>query len=519
MKRSVRRVIVPALALIALSPADRAFAQPRNFPHGMGAVPPPAEVYDAAPSQPLYRAAVPVRVDLSPFAPKPDTQGQQGSCTAWATTFAARTILGTLGGAAKEATFSPAFTFNLGKRLQAAKYSNTSMDCQSGLMIPIALDLLRDRGAMPWAQFPYDASRCDRQPTAEEASSAARARIGGWATLETRDGVRQALAQSRPVVFSMSLGQPFFTWTGKQTYSYTTSSPSDGLHAMTIVGYDDEKSAFRVINSWGSDWGDQGYFWLGYDSFDALARWQGRLQAYSVVPLESGAQPVGPVIEEATPELALTALRNGLTCGDIAWQKQGPRYAVQGYVGSAAEKATIAQAIEKAAPGAAVSLEVLPWPQCEVRRRLTNFQSGVPISLTANSRTVRPGTNGTADLRQGDFFTLAAGADASAKHLTVIYIQADGTAVPLYDAAPAAGSSGARGVELGTGPAMYRVSAPFGPEAIVAVASDGPVFRNLPSSGVAERQFLDMLNRHLMEATQKGRPIRVASLLLTTRPQ
>lgn len=507
------------LLAVAVAGGSPASAQPRNFPFGMGAVPPPPEVYDAAPSQPMLRAAVPVRVDLSPFAPKPDTQGQQGSCTAWATTFAARTILGTLGGAAKEATFSPAFTFNLGKQLQAAKYGNTSMDCQAGLMIPVALDLLRDKGAVPWARFPYDASRCDRLPTAEENSLAGRARIGGWSTLESRDAVRQALAQSRPVVFSMSLGQPFFTWSGKQTYTYTTSSPTDGLHAMTIVGYDDEKSAFRVINSWGADWGDQGYFWLGYDSFDALARWQGRLQAFAVVPVAGAASPIKPVIEEASPELALTAIRNSLTCGDLVWRKQGAGYVVNGYVGSAAELAAITAAVQKAAPGASLSLEVLPWPQCEVRRRLTSFQAGIPLSLTANNAVVEPGRNGTADLRQEDFFTLAAGTDAATRYLTVVYIQADGTAVPLYDAAPPAGAAGTRQIELGTGAAMYRVSAPFGPEAVVAVASDGPVFRNLPASGVAERQFLDMLNRHLMEATQKGRPIRVASLLLTTRPR
>ena len=85
-KRAARGMIAPSGALLALALAwsGPAYAQPRNFPFGMGAVPPPVEVYDAAPSQPMFRAAVPVRVDLSPYAPKPDTQGQQGSCTAWA---------------------------------------------------------------------------------------------------------------------------------------------------------------------------------------------------------------------------------------------------------------------------------------------------------------------------------------------------------------------------------------------------------------------------------------------------
>jgi len=43
----------------------------------------------------------------------------------------------------------------------------------------------------------------------------------------------------------------------------------EGYHAMTIVGFDDNKSksgqnipSFKIINSWGSSWGDNGYLWV-----------------------------------------------------------------------------------------------------------------------------------------------------------------------------------------------------------------------------------------------------------------
>ena len=38
---------------------------------------------------------------------------------------------------------------------------------------------------------------------------------------------------------------------------------------MTIVGYDDYKygGSFRVVNSWGREWGDNGYFWMKYSDF------------------------------------------------------------------------------------------------------------------------------------------------------------------------------------------------------------------------------------------------------------
>ena len=39
-----------------------------------------------------------------------------------------------------------------------------------------------------------------------------------------------------------------------------------------IVGYDDTRSAFKVINSWGTDWGIGGYGWIDYESSRSLIR-------------------------------------------------------------------------------------------------------------------------------------------------------------------------------------------------------------------------------------------------------
>ncbi len=49
---------------------------------------------------------------------------------------------------------------------------------------------------------------------------------------------------------------------------------SEGGHAMTIIGYDDYKfgGAFRIVNSWGSDYGDNGYIWMKYSDFKKYAQ-------------------------------------------------------------------------------------------------------------------------------------------------------------------------------------------------------------------------------------------------------
>lgn len=64
------------------------------------------------------------------------------------------------------------------------------------------------------------------------------------------------------------------------------SDSTEGGHCMTIVGYDDdiwsdinnngvvdpgEKGAFKIANSWGSDWGNNGFLWLSYDALNPVS--------------------------------------------------------------------------------------------------------------------------------------------------------------------------------------------------------------------------------------------------------
>ena len=40
---------------------------------------------------------------------------------------------------------------------------------------------------------------------------------------------------------------------------------------MILVGYSDRRQAFKVMNSWGTEWGDGGFAWISYRAISKLS--------------------------------------------------------------------------------------------------------------------------------------------------------------------------------------------------------------------------------------------------------
>lgn len=51
-------------------------------------------------------------------------------------------------------------------------------------------------------------------------------------------------------------------------------------HAIVIVSYDDEKRLVEFRNSWGSQWGNNGYAYIDYDTFKKIVWWD---DTYAVI--------------------------------------------------------------------------------------------------------------------------------------------------------------------------------------------------------------------------------------------
>jgi C1A family cysteine protease len=76
------------------------------------------------------------------------------------------------------------------------------------------------------------------------------------------DAVKTALTEHGPLIMTMHVYYDFMYY-GGGVYTHTSGS-YDGDHAILTVGYDDANQCFIVKNSWGTGWGESGFFRIAY---------------------------------------------------------------------------------------------------------------------------------------------------------------------------------------------------------------------------------------------------------------
>ncbi|MET0019887.1 MAG: C1 family peptidase [Candidatus Thiodiazotropha sp. 6PLUC1] len=208
--------------------------------------------------------SLPASIDLSGNFPQPGNQGTQGSCVGWATGYALKSYHEKVEEqwAFSEATiFSPAWVYN---------QINGGED--RGSRIDQAFELMINRGAATWQNMPYDNTNFTRQPTQQAISQAANYRASEYRAITSAQQMKAALANRSPVVAGIIVYDDLQRLNGPNSvYNSTTGEPSGG-HAVTLVGYDDNQygGAFKIINSWGTGWGDNGFFWLPYNMIGSV---------------------------------------------------------------------------------------------------------------------------------------------------------------------------------------------------------------------------------------------------------
>lgn len=89
-------------------------------------------------------------------------------------------------------------------------------------------------------------------------------RLDGYTTLGNTADQKNWLDQIGPLVVGMDIYSDFYAWSGTSPYIQSPSATYQGGHVMLAVGYDDTLQCWIVKNSWGTGFGDQGYYLIGY---------------------------------------------------------------------------------------------------------------------------------------------------------------------------------------------------------------------------------------------------------------
>mgnify|MGYP000165858937 FL=1 len=318
MKRHIKFISIALATMLSLSVgavSAKAATNPFNLNYAMGAIkdtqtPVLDENSENAPSGAVLLPSS-VDLSLSESFPSVGNQGSVGSCTAWASTyyqFGYQVASMNSWDAKNDPTkqFSPKWTYNL---------CNNGIN--KGSLYSTIYSVLANQGAVRYSEF-------------APSGVATRAEYGTW-YLDT-EGMKRALQYrisdyehlcfadveaSTPITNSKSAclnvmksllnsGNvlTFQTDFGEWDYMKLSSQYNSALngqyvcikhydpdnkwsgHAMAIVGYDDnisydlnedgiiqnyEKGAFKIVNSWGEQYGNDGYMWVMYDALNRVS--------------------------------------------------------------------------------------------------------------------------------------------------------------------------------------------------------------------------------------------------------
>jgi C1A family cysteine protease len=135
-------------------------------------------------------------------------------------------------------------------------WGSTAGGCSGGYLSS-AYNYIRDKGAINESAFPYKGTNlpCNN-------STASRTKISSWKSISPDVDSLKAAVKNNPITAAFYVYTDFYYYkSGIYKYTY---GKLEGGHAICIVGFDDTNGCFIVKNSWGTGWGELGYFKIAY---------------------------------------------------------------------------------------------------------------------------------------------------------------------------------------------------------------------------------------------------------------
>ena len=239
--------------------------------------------YEDVPQDYGFAGDLPTSYTLEKFVPPVMTQ-KGGTCVGWSSLYYG---LSTMYNAEFNITnwrdkyvhaFDPYFVYSL--------MQSDVNHCEEGLFMYDAFENLKSVGTKKMFLPPF--TKCDESWTEEKFSNVSEITLPysleqfyyfdlSNPNLDLIGGVKKQIANKVPVIVGMAFKQSMYSYTSENSFGvdddglWTPRSNEEinGGHAMCVVAYDDYKygGSFKLVNSWGYDYGDNGYLWVKYSDF------------------------------------------------------------------------------------------------------------------------------------------------------------------------------------------------------------------------------------------------------------
>jgi C1A family cysteine protease len=182
-------------------------------------------------------------------------QGACGSCVAFGTS------------AAVEGTFrvqrsNPGLNVDLSEAyLFYCVARSAGRNCDNGWWPDNAFDAYKDTGVPDEACYPYTAGdqNCSNRCSNWQSRVT---KIAGWHKITATADMKAWISTRGPLSACFTVYNDFFAYRNG-VYHHITGDVAGG-HCVCIIGYDDGGRYWIAKNSWGSGWGESGFFRIGY---------------------------------------------------------------------------------------------------------------------------------------------------------------------------------------------------------------------------------------------------------------
>ena len=220
-------------------------------------------------------------IDLQPLFPPAEDQIEQGACTPFTIAYGLISYYEKRRGgysyevnngrANPKRVFSPSFVFN--------SIKSTSSDCESGVDFTSTFSFINKNGVCYWHDFPYNGglSACSKRP--DENLFVKAKKFNGYRFFRidnSLNSIKNYLRSGLPIIMgvytSKKMDEEGYNCSKDRPFVWSpTSSDITEYHAMLCVGYKDGLG-LKLLNSWGSDWGVDGYCYLSYNKVSERVR-------------------------------------------------------------------------------------------------------------------------------------------------------------------------------------------------------------------------------------------------------